>query len=165
MYASLALGPVYFTLVFGPCCAGDPPATEEHVKVTVAAVLANADGKVDDRLKCVAEQVRKNHPELTGFRVGRQTMQPIALGGSEKFKLVDGQEASVTVKRCKDCPERYCLEVASKALVGEMAYTSVCGKYFPLVTGYKTKDRGDHLILLFKVEPCGDKDKEKKEKK
>ncbi len=153
------LVPLFVALPFvaGRCAAGDPPAPEEHVKVTVAVILANGDGKVDDKLKCVAGEVFKMHPKLTGYHLGTTTTLPIALGGSEKFKLVDGQEASIKVKRCKERPGRFCLEIQSKALVGEMAYTSVCGKYFPLVTEYKTKDHGDRLIIAFKVESCDKK--------
>ncbi len=155
----LALAPFLMPLLVArPCLAADPP--EERVKVTVAAILACGDGKVDPKLKCVAEQVRKTHPELTGFQVGQSTTHSIGLGGTEKFKLVDDQEASVLVKRCKDCPERFCLEVRSKALVGGMTYTSVCGKYFPLFTGYKTK-AGQQLIIVVKVEACDGKDKKK----
>ncbi len=161
MYAPLPFAPLCFTLLFGPCCA-DPPPPDDGIKVTVAAVLANGSGKVDKRLKCLADAVRKEHPELTGFQVGVTKNLSIPLGGTEKVRLVDGQEATVTVKRCKDCPQRYCVEVTSKALVGEMTYTSVCGKYFPLVTGYKTKDKGDQLILAFKMETCSDKEKKKK---
>jgi hypothetical protein len=142
-------------LVTGRCPAADP---EQQVRVTVAAILASADGKVDPKLKCIAEQVRKTHPELTGFQAGQSTTLPIALGGTETFKLVDGQEATVLAKRCKDCPERFCLEVKSKALLGEMTYTSVCGKYFPLITGYTTKDK-HQLIIVLKVEACADKKK------
>jgi hypothetical protein len=97
------------------------------------------------------------HPRLTGYHLGPTKTEAIALGGSETFKLVDGQEATIKVKRCPDCPARFCLEIQSKALVGEMAYTSVCGKYFPLVTDYKTKKHGDQLIIAFKVESCKDK--------
>jgi hypothetical protein len=162
MYAPLAHAPFVFALLLGHCGAADPPAQEESVKVTVAAVLANGSGKVDDKLKCVADAVRKTHPELTGFHVGPSACRPIVLGGSEKYKLVEGQEASISVHRCKEYPERFCVEVTSKALVGEMTYTAVCGKYFPLVTGYKTKDKGDQLIILFKVEPCPAKGKKEK---
>jgi len=151
----LALALVFVPLFVGRCNGADPPAPEERVKITVAAILANGDGKVDDKVKDVACQVRKMHPKLTGFHVGPTTTLPVALGGSEKFKLVDGQEASITVKRCADCASRFCLEVKSQTLVGEMAYTSVCGKYFPLVTDYKTKKDGDQLIIVFKVESCG----------
>ncbi|HEX5273584.1 MAG TPA: hypothetical protein VFW33_23975 [Gemmataceae bacterium] len=136
-------------------CAAAPP--EEGVKVTVAVIVANRDGKVDDRLKCVAEEVRKTHPKLTGFHLERMTKETIPLGGSQKFKLVDGQEATIHVKPCKECPNRFCLEITSNALVGEMTYTAICGKYFPLVTDYRTKDKGDRLIIAFKVESCGKK--------
>jgi hypothetical protein len=160
MPSRLALAPLFVVLlVAGRCAAGDPPAPEERVKVTVAVILANGDGKVDDKLKCVATEVGKMHPKLTGFHLGTTATRSVPLGGSEKFKLVDGQEASITVRRCKECPGRFCLEVDSKALVGEMAYSSVCGKYFPLVTGYKTKDHGDQLIIAFKVESCTGKEK------
>jgi hypothetical protein len=109
--------------------------------------------------------VRKTHPELTGFHVGPSKLVTIPLGGSEKVTLVDGQEAAIAVKRCKECPDRLCVEVTSKALVGEMTYTSVCGKYFPLVTNYKTKDKGEQLIILFKVETGADKGKKDKKEK
>jgi hypothetical protein len=161
----LALALLFIALPFaaGRCAAADPP--EPRVKVTVAVVLANNDGKVDDRLKCVAAEIQKMHPRLTGFHVGPTTTQQVPLGGTEKFKLVDGHEASVAVKRCPDCPNRFCLEVQSKGLLGEMVYTSVCGKYMPLITEYKTKKGGDQLIIAFKVEACDGKDKEKKDKK
>jgi hypothetical protein len=160
MRVFFALAPLLIVLpLAGRCAAADPP--EPRVKVTVAVILANADGKVDDKLKCVAAEVRKMHPKLTGFHVGPTTSQPIVLGGSEKFKLVDGQEASITVKRCTECPGRYCLAIHSEALVGEMVYSSVCGKYLPLVTDYKTKGKGDQLIIVFKVEACDGKEKKK----
>ncbi|HKI37984.1 MAG TPA: hypothetical protein VKA46_39385 [Gemmataceae bacterium] len=152
------LAPLFVALLFaGRCAAADPPA--DRVKVTVAVILANGDGKIDDKLKCVAAEVVKMHPKLTGFHLGTTSTLSVPLGGAEKFKLVDGQEASITVKRCTQCPGRFCLEIDSKALVGEMTYSSVCGKYFPLVTGYKTKDKGDQLIIAFKVESCAGKDK------
>jgi hypothetical protein len=160
MRSLLALALLVAPLFAGRADAADPP--EEQVKVTVAVILANHDGKVDDKLKDVACHVRKMHPKLTGFHVGPTTTLPVALGGSEKFKLVDGQEATITVKRCTECPARFCLEIKSKALVGEMVYTSVCGKYFPLVTDYKTEKGGDQLIIAFKVEACADKEKKKK---
>ena len=42
-----------------------------------------------------------------------------------------------------------------------MVYSSVCGKYLPLVTDYKTKGKGDQLIIVFKVEACDGKEKKK----
>jgi len=155
---ALLLGCLMFAA--GPVAAGDPPP--DHVKITVAVILANGDGKVDEHVKCVAREVRKSHPKLTGYHVGPTLIESVPLDGSKTFKLVDGQEAKIRVKRCADCPGRFCLVIESSALFGEMAYDSVCGKYFPLVTGYKTKDHGDQVILAFKVESCAGKEKDKK---
>jgi hypothetical protein len=144
----------------GRCAAADPP--EERVKVTVAAILANGSGKVDDRLTCVARQVHELHPRLTGFQLGTTTTRTMALGSAETFRLADGQVATIAVKRCTERAGSFCLDIKSKALVGEMTYSSVCGKYFPLVTEYKTKKDGDQLIIAFMVESCAKKDKGKK---
>jgi hypothetical protein len=145
----------------GRCPAADPP----QVRVTVVAILASERNKnVEEKLKCVAGEVQKMYPNLTGFRVGPSTTKPIALGGSEKFKLVDDQEVTISVKPCTEKPGRFCLDVKSPEVMGGMVYSSVCGKYFPIVTQYKTK-KSDQLIIAFKVETCADaKDKEKGKK-
>jgi hypothetical protein len=148
----------------GRCAAADPPAPEERVKVTVAVILANGGDKVDGRLTCLAREIHELHPRLTGFRLGPMTTQSVPLGGAETFRLVDGQVATIAVKRCTERPGCFCLDVKSKALVGEMTYSSVCGKYFPLVTEYKTKKEGDQLIIAFMVESCAGKEKEKGKK-
>src|SRR5690348_17652242 len=97
MRPSALLVPLFIALLLpaGRCAAAPP---DEGVKVTVAVILANRDGKVDDKLKCVATEVQRTHPKLTGFHLGPATTETIPLGGSEKFKLVDGQEATVKVK-------------------------------------------------------------------
>ena len=159
MYSLRMLAPLVLMVAIAGRCLAAPPASEERVNITVAVILANGDGKVDEKLTCVAKEVRKTHPKLTGFHLGTMTTLPVTLGTAEKFKLEDGQEATISVKHCTACPGRFCLEVKSKALVGEMTYSSVCGKYFPLVTGYQTKDHGDQLIIVFKVESCAAKEK------
>jgi hypothetical protein len=160
------LVPLFVVPVAGRCAAGEPTDKEQPtVNVTVAVILGSERKKdVDERLKGIACQVQEMHPKLTGFTVGTTTTHPMQLGKAQTFQLEDGQEASVTVKRCTEFPDRYCLEIRSKALVGEMAYSSVCGKYFPLVTNYKTK-KNEQLIIAFKVETCGDKDKPKEKDK
>lgn len=142
--------------------AADPPPQE--VRVTVVAILASEGGKdVEEKLRCVADVAQKMNPKLTGFRVGPSTTKPITLGGSEKFKLVDDQEVTISVKCCTEKPGRYCLDVKSPEVMGGMVYSSVCGKYFPIVTQYKTK-KNDQLIIAFKVETCAGKDKDKEKK-
>ena len=38
-------------------------------------------------------------------------------------------------------------------LQGEIQYTTCCGKFFPIVTRYQTKDK-EVLILAIRVQPC-----------
>ena len=46
-------------------------------------------------------------------------------------------------------------------LVGEITYMTICGKFFPIVTRYQTKDK-DRLIIAVMVKPCnGEKRREK----
>jgi hypothetical protein len=43
--------------------------------------------------------------------------------------------------------------------VGEITYSTICGKCFPIVTRFQTKDR-ERLIVAVMVRPCnGAKDK------
>src|SRR5262245_29709200 len=119
LVALLLVSPLF---VAGTAVAADPPA--DAVQISVAVRLANGDGKVDENLKDVACQVRKSHPKLTGYHEGQILTESIPLGGAKTFKLVDGKEATIKVKRCADCPGHFCLEIQSNALFGEMAYTS-----------------------------------------
>jgi hypothetical protein len=141
-----------------PACG--PDKDNGRVNVTVVVVLANSrDKKVDDRLTCLAREIRKKHKDLTGFSIGEMGTKPLGLGDSASFPLVEGQEADVTVKRCTENPERFCLKVRSPGLVGEITYSSVCGKYFPIDTNTTTKKDGDRVFLAIMVEPCPKKKK------
>jgi hypothetical protein len=153
-------------LFFGPLLAAlpglaaddPPPAKDEpRVRVTVAAVLANDKGDhVDPKLTCLARAIREKHPKLTSFRLGRTSAKSIALGGEETFRLVDGEgeEAVIRVKRCTEKPDRFCLKVKSPSLVGDITYSSVCGKYFPIDTNYTTQKTKDRVFIAIMVEPC-----------
>src|SRR5260370_13733454 len=58
----------------GPC----GPA--EEVKITIAVILATDRNKVVDRdVKCVAEAVQKNYPNLTGFRLEKIAWETLAI--------------------------------------------------------------------------------------
>ncbi len=145
---------------------GNVPAAgaEEKVKVTVVAVLATENNKhVDPQLKCLADEVRKIEPKLTGFRTARATCKSLAVNEEFKFPLVDKEVASVLVQHGADKDDQVGLTVKAPQ-VGEIVYTSACGKFFPIVTRYQTKDK-DRLIIMIRVQPCkGKKEKEKKEK-
>src|SRR4051812_27615610 len=104
----------------GPVRAGD------DLKVTVVAILAhNRDDKVDPRLKCVAEEVRKLVPLLTGFDAGRITCKHLPVGKPVKFELVDDQKVTVEVlQRTEDGT----LQIkVSPPLMGDVTYETCCG--------------------------------------
>jgi hypothetical protein len=134
----------------GPRAAG---AQEPKIKVTVVAILATDRTKsVDPELECLAREVRKQEPRLTGFRLVRCTCKSLALGTSEPFPLVDREVASVTVEHGADKDNRVSLRV-KPPLVGEIDYTCACGKFFPIMTRYLTKDK-ERLIIAIMVRPC-----------
>ena len=136
-------------LLSGPAGA----RAEEKVKVTVVAILATGRNQtVDPKLKCVADEVQKLDPKLTGFSLAKNTSKSLPVGTAADFPLVDKQKASVTVQHGPDKDNRVGLVVKPPGL-GEIAYTTCCGKYFPIVTRYQTKDK-DRLIIAIMVKPC-----------
>jgi hypothetical protein len=129
---------------------------DEEVKVSVVAILAtDRDSKVDKDLECVAKEVRKKDPKLTGVRLGHVTCKSIAVGKKSKFELVEGQMAAVTVDHGADKENKVQLKVKAP-LLGEITYQTCCGKFLPVMTPYKTKD-GDVLFVLVRVQPCHEK--------
>lgn len=133
--------------------AAGPDKPADEVNVSVVAILAtdkNAD--VDPKLKCLAEEMKKVDPKWTGFRIETMTCQPIKVGAKEEFKLVDGQTVTVTADRCAGKDKPVCLKVTPPTL-GEITYKTCCGKFFPMVTGYKNK-KGELLIVAVRVQTC-----------
>jgi hypothetical protein len=123
------------------------------IKVTVAAILAtDRDDKVDAKLDCFAREVRKLEPELTGFRLARTTCKPLELGVSYRFPLVDGKAAYVSLQQAADKENRVSLMVKPPGM-GEIVYTSACGKFLPIMTPYQTKDK-DRLFIAIMVKSC-----------
>lgn len=133
--------------------AGAPPVRGEEIKVTVLAVLAtDRNTTVDPRVKCIAEEVRKLEPTLTGYRLARTTCKPLGVGRKESFPLVDDETATVSLHHGPDKDHWVGLTV-KPPLVGEITYVTICGKFFPIVTRYQTRDR-ERLILAVMVRPC-----------
>jgi hypothetical protein len=141
MVAALAvlLGPVAATL------------HAEDVRVTVMAIHATEHNKnMDDDLKAIAEKVQKKDARLTGFRKGRTTSMKVTVGGQEKsFPLVDGESATVKVDALLD-GDKVTLVVKPPTLQS-ITYSAPLAKFFPIVTGYETKDK-DRLIIAIMVE-------------
>jgi hypothetical protein len=134
-------------------CDGPPRAAEDKVKVTVVAILATDRNKeIDPRLECIAREVQKMDQSLTGFRLAQLNRKSVAVGATEKFKLVDKETADVVVVHGANAQNRVSLKVKPPQ-VGEIDYTSCCGKFFPIITRYQTKDK-DRLIIAIMVKPC-----------
>jgi hypothetical protein len=125
----------------------------DKVKVTVVAVLATSQNNdVDDKLKCLAEEVQKKEANLTGFRIHCCTCKELAVGEKFNVPLVENQVAEVSIQRGRGKDDRVGLTV-KPPLGGDIIYTSCCGKFFPIITSYQTKDK-ERLIIAIRVQCC-----------
>jgi hypothetical protein len=136
--------------------ASDEPKPPAKTNVTVVAILASDQHeRVDKKLVEVAREVQKKEPSLTGFTVGRCTCKSVAFGEKETFPLVEDADAWVVVRQMEEKENRISLTIKPPT-VGEITYTISCGKFFPVVTRYRTKDK-ELLIIAVMVKPCGKK--------
>ena len=100
--------------------AAAPPAdTADETRVCVVAIIAtDRNTTVDEKIKCIAKEVQKKEPTLTGFRMATTNCKPLTAGARESFPLVEGEVASVVVDgKCKG--ERVRLTVKAP-LMGEI---------------------------------------------
>lgn len=126
---------------------------EEKVEVIVVAILgSDKHEKIDPCLRNVAKELKKADPSLTGFRLAKTSNRSIEVSKKMNFPLVDKQFLVVTVDRGINAKNRVGLTVKPPRL-GEIAYTIVCGKYFPILTPYYTKDK-ERLIVAIMVRPA-----------
>lgn len=140
---------------FASLAAAGPNCWDEKdpVKVTLVVILAREEaGPIDKRLTKIAEEVQKLHPNLKSFAC--KTMESKSLKPNEKVSLlcVDKEAVEMTIKHGADKDNRVSLAV-KPPMMSELEYQSVCGKFLPIVTPYKTK-KGECLILAIRVEPC-----------
>jgi hypothetical protein len=141
-----------FVSVFDPCTEA-----EEKVDVTLIVVVATTkNNRIEPKVECIAKAVQKLDPSLTGFRLATTTRETMIVGTRKKFPLVEDQVAIVETKRCTEEPKRVCLSVKAPRM-GSITYTSCCGKFFPLLTGYETKGK-DRIIIAVMVESCKDEE-------
>jgi len=153
LYALFAASAV--SLLGSTLAADDPPPMRE-VKVSVVAILASEqDNKIDPRLEAIAKEIQKHHPQLKGFRMGKMTDKKVPVrGGSESFELVADQKADITVLKTADRNDKVQLKITPPTL-GEITYTTTCGKFFPIMTRYQTSNN-ESLIVAVRVQPCKD---------
>jgi hypothetical protein len=129
-----------------------PKGEDTKVRVTVIAILAtDRSNVIDPKLERFAKEVQKTEPQLTGFTLAQTTRKTLAVGNTLDFPLVDKQVAEISVEKGMDTQNRVSLKVKPPQ-VGEIVYTSACGKFFPIVTRYQTKDK-ERLIIAIMVRP------------
>ena len=144
---------LWFLAIGSRLLGAGPCGPAEEVKITIAVILATERNNIVDRdVKCVAEAVQKNYPNLTGFRLEKIAWESLAVGTSKKFALVDDEMATVLVRHGADSKNRVGLTMKAP-LQGEIQYTTCCGKFFPIVTRYQTKNK-EVLIVAIRVQPC-----------
>ncbi len=143
--------PIAFAIFF--TMAGLSRADDEQIKVTVVAILASStEKKVDKELTELAQEMRKKDPSLTGFVVERSTYKAMKIGEKATFTFLDKQDVEVELREKSAKTNRVSLSITPPTL-GEIAYTTCCGKYFPVCTNYQTKDN-KKLIIAVMVAPC-----------
>jgi hypothetical protein len=146
--------------LLGVLAASAAHAEERHIAVVV--ILATKDkNEVDPRVKCIAEEVQKLEPALTGFRLTRSTCKAVTIGARDSFPLVEDEVLEVLlhqveVKEGKEGKENQPQEKArltiKPPLAGEITYSCCNGKFFPVLTRYITRDN-ERLIVAIMVKP------------
>ena len=139
--------------LLGPAACAADAEEKGKVRVCVVVILATeSDTKVDKQLGQIAAEVRKLHPKLTGFHIEKVCCKSLAIGEKDQFELLDDQAAAVTVQRGADKDDKVRLKVRPPRM-GEITYSTACGKFLPIVTPYRNK-ANDLLIIAVRVQPC-----------
>jgi hypothetical protein len=129
---------------------------EKSVDVAVIAILATErNDNIDPKLACIAREVRKTRKELTGFQLARMTRKSLTIGVKSDFEVVGAQKVGVTVQHGADEKNRVQVKVAPPGM-GEITYDTCCGKFLPIVTEFRTKDK-ELLIIAVCIRPCHEK--------
>ena len=154
VYRLTALTLILATLAGAALADCDWPDEKDPVKVTLVIVLASEKGnKIDKNLTMLAAEVQKTHPYLKSFTCKTQEIRSLKPNEKTSMLCVDDQSVEMMVKHGADKENRVSLHVKPPNM-SALEYQSVCGKYLPIVTPYKTKKKGDTLILAIKMEPC-----------
>jgi hypothetical protein len=129
---------------------------DKTVDVAVIAILAtDRNDKIDPKLACIARQVRKTYKDLTGFQLATMTRRSLTIGVKSNFEVIGEQKVGVTVVHGADEKNRVQVKLAPPG-VGEITYDTCCGKFLPIVTEFRTKDK-ELLIIAVCIKPCHEK--------
>ena len=142
-------------LFFGmPYSAAEP--AKGNVKVSVVVIVASeVEDKIDPKLKCIADEVQAVDPRLKGFRLIKMVCKSLPPQVPETFPLINDERATIQIERPADAENRVTLRL-TPPLLGEITYTTLCGKFLPIVTRYRPTPK-ERLILAVRVQPCNGK--------
>jgi hypothetical protein len=131
---------------------GDEKAPKK-VRISVVVILASEKGtKIDKKLEGIAKEVQKVHPELKNFELAKLSCKSLEVGKADKFALVEDQVTSIVIQKAADKMDRVCLKVGPP-MMGEITYSTPCGKFLPILTPYRTK-KDQVVIVAVRVQPC-----------
>lgn len=129
------------------------PCPGQRVRVTLVIILASEQGDtVDEKLTAIADEVRIKNPNLKSFHLKSMATRSLAPNEKTIIELVDNKSVAITVKHGADKEKWISLAVTAPDQ-GEIVYRSVCDKFLPIVTRYRTKNK-ERLILAIRVQPC-----------
>ncbi len=126
---------------------------KDPVKVTLVVILASEEGTtIDPKLTAIAAEVQKKEPQLKNFTL--KSMESRSYKPGEKFSmpLVEDKKVEMLIKHGADKDNRITLCLFPPNM-GEIEYKTVCGKFLPIVTSCKTKNK-ERIILAIRVQPC-----------
>jgi hypothetical protein len=130
-----------------------PALACEKVRVCVVSILASErDDKIDPKLVYIARELKKMNPKLKGFRLGPISSKSVAIGVKDRYELIEKQMTAITIVQGANEDDRILLKVTPPKM-GEITYDTVCGKFLPILTGFRDKN-GDMLIIAIRVQPC-----------
>jgi hypothetical protein len=147
---------VFAIAIIGLPLSAAVAADGDNVRVSVVAVLAtDKNDKVDPKIDCIAKEAQKHDPKLTGFRIAHMTTKPLTIGGKDDFELCAEQCLHVVVEKKGDEEGRFQMRITPPQM-GDITYTTTCGKFFPVMTPYRNK-AGELLIIGVRIQPCNGK--------
>ena len=152
------MSPIPFAFVAALLClpAAASGGDDDNVRISVVAILAtDQNDKIDPKLEGVAREVQKLDPKLTGFRVAKTTCKSLPVGGKDDFDLGGDQTMHVAVEQKGDEEGRFQMKITPPQM-GDITYTTTCGKFFPVMTPFRNKNN-ELLIVAVRIQPCAGK--------
>jgi hypothetical protein len=144
---------ILFAAFAGAITAGDCWDEKDPVKVTLVVILASEEGnQIDKRLKSVAAEIQKLHPQLKSFSIKAQEQRSLKPNEKASMLCVEKKKVEMVINHGADKDNRVSLKIKPPQM-NELEYQSVCGKFLPIVTPCKTA-KGETIILAVRVEPC-----------